>query len=167
MKPISSLWQPWLLFMIILIKHWATARVSRVNLPCQYKTTRAHVILKAQCAYICPTEGSLANRAETTACSLDGPEFSLLWAFVWLHSSLEGHTRNNIRWSRSVECWSKRAPLSLSVHHHAGVVSARNMLTCQLAPFPADLFMLNLKYDLQLTSRGARIAPPGRLPGGF
>lgn len=52
--------------------------------------------------------------------------------------------------------------MAVSVHHHAGVVSARNMLTCQLAPFPADLLMHNLKYDLQLMSRGARIAPRRR-----
>lgn len=122
----------------------------------------AHIIFQAQRTYICLTEGSFTNCAEKTACSFDGPECFLLWAFVCLHSSLEGHTRNNIRWSRSVVCWSKRAPLSVSVHHHAGVVSARNMLTCQLAPSLADLFLQNLKYDLQLASRGARIAPRGR-----
>lgn len=37
-----------------------------------------------------------------------------------------------------------------------------HMLSCQLAPFPADLFMHNLKYELQLMSRGLRIAPQER-----
>lgn len=125
------------------------------------------IIFQAQRTYICLTDGSFTNYAETTACSLDGSESFLLWGFVWLHSSLQGHTcmyvkkpqtlqKLNVRWSRSVECWPKRAPLSICVHHHTGVVSERSTFTCQPAPFKADL-----QSDLQLTSREAGIAPLG------
>lgn len=164
MKPISSLWKPRLLFMVNLMKHWASTQVWAMYVyPPSVEDNGGHTLSFRLSAPTSALQRGLSLTAlKKTACSLDGPECFLLWAFVCLHSSLEGHTRNNIRWSRSVVCWSKRAPLSVSVHHHAGVVSARNMLTCQLAPFLADLFMQNLKYDLQLASRGARIAPRGR-----
>lgn len=49
------------------------------------------IIFQAQRTYICLTDGPFTNYTKTTACSLDGPDCFLLWGFVWLHSSLQGH----------------------------------------------------------------------------
>lgn len=71
--------------------------------------------------------------AKNLTCSLDGPGYFPQRGCVWLHSSPEGHVwawmTENIHWSRSVECESKRTPCLVYVHHHTGVVSAQSLLT--------------------------------------
>lgn len=142
----STLWKPRLLFMINLMKHWASTQVWAMYVHplsvedngggARYRSGSAHLHLPYRRLF----HSMRWNNSLQPWWVGRFPAVSSC-VCVWLHSSLEGHSRNNIGWSRVG--WSKRAPLSVSVHHHSGVVSARNMLTCQLASSSADLFMHN------------------------
>lgn len=143
--------------MINLMKHCASTQVwaMHIHLPSLDDSggEGRDILFQAQRTDLCLTEGSFANYAQTTACSLDGAQYFLLRAFVRLHSSPERHLCKNVSTTTTTVC----------VHHHAGVVGARNMLTRQPAPFPADLSgrypEIWLPADVQ---RREILAPEGR-----